>query len=129
MDAVCSKKEQKTTRNGLIILKMLFDSGEMMKKYLFTLLGCFLLTGCGDEMPPKCDSKDAENILKEIYTREGFKKPTIVNQKTLRTDNDNKQYLCQAYLQEATLMKSGSFKYSITWQDKQQKIFYVQLID
>lgn len=101
----------------------------MKKIVIFTLLGCFLLTGCGDEMPPKCDSKDAKDTLAEIFIKEGVQRPTIVNPKTLHTDNDNKQYLCQAYLQEATLMKSGSFKYSITWQDKQQKIFYVQLVN
>lgn len=41
----------------------------MKKLFLFTFLCCFLLIGCGDGMPPKCDSKEAKELLKDILDR------------------------------------------------------------
>lgn len=101
----------------------------MKKLFLFTFLCCFLLIGCGDGMPPKCDSKEAKELLKDIFLEAGISNPIIANAKTLKTNNNNQSYLCQAYVNETSLLNSRFYKYSIFWQNKEQKAFYVQIVE
>lgn len=100
----------------------------MKKLLLTTLLGSVVLTGCGDGMPPKCDSKDTKNSLTKILTQAGIQKPIITSQKTLSADKESKQYLCQAYISDGRLA-SRFIKYSVFWGDEDQKLFYVQLVE
>lgn len=100
----------------------------MKKLLLASLVSSFVLVGCGDSMPPKCDSKDTKSSLTKILTQVGIQKPIIASQKTLSTDKESKQYLCQAYISDGRIA-SRFIKYSVFWGDEDQKLFYVQLVE
>ncbi|NUF26623.1 hypothetical protein GA0061081_10358 [Gilliamella bombicola] len=102
-----------------------------MKKLLYISILGFFLTGCGDGMPPSCDSKDAKKLLNEIITKQGggqFSFINISDQLTLNEDKEQKRYLCQA---NVSFGGNGSFpvKYSVFLDKKNKNYFFVKIVN
>ena len=102
-----------------------------MKKLLYiSILGLFL-TGCGDGMPPSCDSKDTKKLLNQIMATQGGGQLSFINisdQLTLNEDKEQKRYLCQA---NVSFGGNGAFpvKYSVFLDPKNKNQFFVQIVN
>ncbi|MCO6554696.1 MAG: hypothetical protein J6572_06760 [Gilliamella sp.] len=102
-----------------------------MKKLLsISILGLFL-TGCGDGMPPSCDSKDTKKLLNQIMAKQGGGQLSFINiseQLTLNEDKEQKRYLCQA---NVSFGGNGAFpvKYSVFLDKKNKNQFFVQIVN
>ncbi|OCG79758.1 hypothetical protein [Gilliamella sp. Occ4-3] len=102
-----------------------------MKKLLYiSILGLFL-TGCGDGMPPSCDSKDTKKLLNQIMAKQGGGQLSFINisdQLTLNEDKEQKRYLCQA---NVSFDGNGAFpvKYSVFLDQKNKNQFFVQIVN
>ncbi|WP_392552940.1 hypothetical protein RHO14_03485 [Orbus wheelerorum] len=116
----------------------------MKKLFVLSLLSNFLLTGCGDNMPPDCSNKETVNLVKDISKTElirqfeylsntnitqfetvriGLEKlrlgkfELLVNNiRTVKKDEQSKKYVCAAELIIPKIQEDGSdAKHPITY--------------
>lgn len=112
----------------------------MYKKFLtLPLFGIsLLLSGCSEDMPPKCDSKETKNLLNQVvvnyFNQMGVRNvtPSITGHEMLEKHEKAKEYTCEARVvvtQANGRMNSEIVNYSVFLDENKKGQFFVQIND
>jgi len=111
-----------------------------MKKYIVFpfIAGALLLSGCDNEMPPKCDSKETKQLLNQVvvdYFNQlgiGNIEPSITGHEMIEKHEKAKEYTCEARV-VVTLangrINSELVSYSVFLDENKKGQFFVQIND
>lgn len=98
----------------------------------------FVLLGCGDNMPPKCDSKETKELLNKVIKNyvntlgiTGVTH-TVTGHDLVEKHEKAKEYLCEARVVLHALdgrMTSELINYSVFLDENKKGQFFVQIED
>lgn len=124
-----------------------------MTRILRIVLGVFAVLAGGffiytyfNPSLPKCDSKDADKLLRDLVIKAAASVPAVANatdrdaiSKTIKFSNikevsydkDKQVRECTATVDlavgEQKIADAQDFAYRVTWQDRDNKMFYIEL--
>lgn len=111
----------------------------MKRISLVAILG-ILLTGCSENMPPKCDSTETKNLLKSIiqgnvdnplFNSEGYILSFSLTGHEMLVEHKNaKEYSCEArviWAYKTGKQKSEVINYSVFLDSNKKGQFFVQI--
>jgi len=110
----------------------------MKSKILFILLLSLGLSGCGDDMPPKCDSQETKDLLKQVVVnyvnQAGLRNAriSITGHEMVESFEKAKEYTCEARVVVDMAngnMNSDILSYSVFLDENKKGQFFVQLND
>ncbi|MCL8621843.1 hypothetical protein AB6G07_20550 [Providencia stuartii] len=108
-----------------------------MRPYLLiSIFSALFLSGCSDNMPPKCDSKETKQLLNQVvvdyFNQLGVRNitPSITGHEMIEKHEKAKEYTCEARV-VITLpngkMNSDIVNYSVFLDENKKGQFFVQI--
>ncbi|MEX9215726.1 hypothetical protein AB7W40_16050 [Providencia rettgeri] len=110
----------------------------MKFKLLLMILTSFIILGCSENMPPKCDSKETKELLNKVivnyFNNQGVEgvTPTVTGHDLIEKYEKAKEYSCEArvVLRGANgRMTSEVINYSVFLDENKKGQFFVQIED
>lgn len=103
---------------------------------LIPFISALILSGCGDNMPPKCDSKETKQLLNQVvvnyFNQLGVRNitPSITGHEMIEKHEKAKEYTCEARV-VVTLPNGGInsdiVNYSVFVDENKKGQFFVQI--
>lgn len=110
----------------------------MKFKLLLMILTSFIILGCSENMPPKCDSKETKELLNKVI-KNSFNNlgvtgvtHTVTGHNLVEKHEKAKEYLCEARVvlhASNGRMTSEVINYSVFLDENKKGQFFVQIED